>query len=108
MVEPASYVECRKAFVRRRPKTTYCITPSGWRALTGSLNAMQRLIDAIGSPVQLRAVFGAVSGNSHPHGWVYTGRKLGFISEILDELEGHLPKINGRHRSVPAGVIAQS
>ena len=32
--------------------------------------------------------------NFRPHGWVYTGRKLGSISEILDELEGHVPKIN--------------
>jgi DNA-binding MarR family transcriptional regulator len=45
-LEEAGYVVCRKAFVGRRPKSTYRITATGRTALAGYLDAMQRLIDA--------------------------------------------------------------
>ena len=46
-LEEASYVTCRKAFVGRRPKTTYRITSTGRRALTKYLDAMQQVIDEV-------------------------------------------------------------
>ena len=46
-LEDAGYVACRKAFVGRRPKSTYRITPGGRKALADYLNAMQRVIDAV-------------------------------------------------------------
>ncbi len=47
-LEEAGYIECEKAFIARRPKSTYRITASGKQALADYLDAMQRLIDAIG------------------------------------------------------------
>ena len=38
---------CHKAFVGRRPKSTYTITVKGKRALATYLNAMQELINAL-------------------------------------------------------------
>jgi predicted ArsR family transcriptional regulator len=46
-LEEISYVLCRKAFVGRRPKSTYRITAAGRKALAGYLDAMQALIDAL-------------------------------------------------------------
>ncbi len=46
-LEDVGYIACRKAFVRRRPKSTYRITPEGRRALGDYLDAMQRVIDAV-------------------------------------------------------------
>jgi DNA-binding PadR family transcriptional regulator len=46
-LEEAAYLICTKAFVNKRPKSTYRITPSGRQALADYLSAMQRLIDAI-------------------------------------------------------------
>jgi DNA-binding PadR family transcriptional regulator len=46
-LEDAGYVACRKAFIGRRPKSTYRITPDGRKALAGYLNAMQQVIDAV-------------------------------------------------------------
>jgi len=48
-LEDAGYIACRKAFVGRRPKSTYRITARGRAALGSYLNAMQQVIDAIQS-----------------------------------------------------------
>lgn len=47
-LEEVSYIQCKKAFVGRRPKSTYRITAVGRKALANYLDAMQQLIDAIG------------------------------------------------------------
>ncbi len=46
-LEDVGYVACRKAFVGRRPKSTYRITPGGRKALADYLDTLQRLIDAV-------------------------------------------------------------
>ncbi len=46
-LEDIGYLACKKAFVGRRPKSTYRITPKGRGALRGYLDAMQRVIDAV-------------------------------------------------------------
>ena len=43
------YVRCRKAFVGKRPKSTYTITAKGKRALAAYLESMQQLINAMGN-----------------------------------------------------------
>jgi DNA-binding PadR family transcriptional regulator len=47
-LEQTGYITSRKAFVGRRPKTTYRITPAGRAALVKYLDTMQRLIDEVG------------------------------------------------------------
>lgn len=47
-LEEVGYIQCKKAFVGRRPKSTYRITSIGRKALGNYLNSMQQLIDAIG------------------------------------------------------------
>jgi DNA-binding MarR family transcriptional regulator len=46
-LEGVGYVACSKAFVGRRPRSTYRITPRGRKALADYLDTMQRLIDAV-------------------------------------------------------------
>ena len=46
-LEESGYIACEKAFVGRRPKSTYRITDAGRRALAKYLDAMQQVIDAI-------------------------------------------------------------
>jgi len=46
-LEEIAYVTCHKAFVGRRPKSTYTITAKGKRALATYLDAMQQLINAL-------------------------------------------------------------
>ena len=46
-LEEAGYVTVKKAFVGRRPKTTYRLTTAGAKALASYLGAMQRLIVAV-------------------------------------------------------------
>ncbi len=46
-LEESRYVTCRKAFVGRRPKTTYRITNTGRKALAQYLEMMQRVIDEV-------------------------------------------------------------
>ena len=46
-LEEIGYVSCRKAFVGRRPRSTYRIAPRGRKAFAVYLDAMQRLIDAV-------------------------------------------------------------
>ena len=48
-LEDAGYITCRKAFVGRRPRSTYRITPRGHKALADYLNTIQRAIDAVAS-----------------------------------------------------------
>ncbi|WP_165235188.1 winged helix-turn-helix domain-containing protein [Aquisphaera insulae] len=46
-LEETGYVTCEKAFVGKRPKSTYRITPTGRTALTTYLDAMQAVIDSV-------------------------------------------------------------
>src|SRR5262245_26585278 len=46
-LEEAGYLTCTKAFVGRRPRTTYRITAAGRKALTRYLDQMQAVIDAV-------------------------------------------------------------
>jgi predicted ArsR family transcriptional regulator len=46
-LEEAAYVNCEKAFVGQRPKSTYRITAAGRRALSKYLDAMQAVIDSV-------------------------------------------------------------
>jgi len=46
-LEDIGYISCKKAFVGRRPRSTYRITPKGRRSLLDYLDAMQRIIDAV-------------------------------------------------------------
>ena len=46
-LEEAGYIGADKAFVGRRPKTTYRLTPAGRRAFRGYLDTMKRLLDAV-------------------------------------------------------------
>src|SRR3954453_6464653 len=46
-LEEIGYVRADKAFVGRRPRTTYHLTGPGTRALAGYLESMRRLIDAV-------------------------------------------------------------
>ena len=49
-LENQDYVVSTKAFVRRRPRTTYRLTPKGRKALVRYLDAMRRLVDAMSAP----------------------------------------------------------
>ncbi|MHC4478121.1 MAG: transcriptional regulator [Planctomycetota bacterium] len=49
-MEEAGYISSKKAFVGRRPQTTYRLTPAGRKAFATYLNMMQHLLDAIGGP----------------------------------------------------------
>jgi predicted ArsR family transcriptional regulator len=46
-LEENGYVACTKAFVGRRPRSTYHITRAGRQALRHYLSTMQQVIDAI-------------------------------------------------------------
>jgi DNA-binding MarR family transcriptional regulator len=46
-LEEAGYISCKKAFVGRRPKSTYRITAAGQRALRTHLDALRKIIDSI-------------------------------------------------------------
>ena len=47
-LEDTGYIKSHKAFVGKRPKTTYRITVKGRKALNEYLSAMQELANAIG------------------------------------------------------------
>lgn len=49
ILEEAGYVEVRKAFVGRRPRTTYFATEKGRTALANYARAMERLLAGIPS-----------------------------------------------------------
>ena len=46
-LEDVGYIRSRKAFVGRRPRTTYRITASGKTALSGYFDSMRQLLDAV-------------------------------------------------------------
>jgi len=46
-LEQTKYIHCKKAFVDRKPKSTYRITATGRRSLANYLDAMQQVIDAM-------------------------------------------------------------
>ena len=48
-LEEAGYIHSEKAFVGRRPKTTYHLTDAGRRAFMGYLDTMWKLLDAVAS-----------------------------------------------------------
>ena len=47
-LEEAEYVRAAKAFVERRPRTTYHLTRKGRAALTHYLDTLERLLAAMG------------------------------------------------------------
>ncbi len=49
-LEEAGYVTSKKAFVARKPKTTYRLTAEGRRALADYLATLRRLLDALDAP----------------------------------------------------------
>jgi DNA-binding MarR family transcriptional regulator len=46
-LEEAGYIRCTKTFEARVPRTEYCLTPSGRRALDKYLDHMEALIRAV-------------------------------------------------------------
>ncbi len=46
-LEEIGYIACKKAFVGRRPKSTYRLTPPGRKALLDYLDQLQALINAV-------------------------------------------------------------
>ena len=46
-LEEIEYIKSKKAFVGRRPKTTYRLTQTGKRALRKYFDSMQKLLDAV-------------------------------------------------------------
>lgn len=46
-LEDGGYIACKKAFVGRRPKSTYRITRHGREALQKYLQSMQQLINSV-------------------------------------------------------------
>ncbi len=46
-LEDTGYINCRKAFVGRRPKSTYRISRKGEKALSSYLLSMQQVINAV-------------------------------------------------------------
>jgi DNA-binding PadR family transcriptional regulator len=48
-LEDAGYLTVKRAFVGRRPKSTYRITPAGRKSLVRYLDSMRQLIDAVDS-----------------------------------------------------------
>lgn len=46
-LEDAGYISCKKTFAERVPRTEYCLTPAGRRALDKYLEHMEALIQAV-------------------------------------------------------------
>ncbi len=46
-LETIGYISAKKAFVGRRPKTTYSLTATGRRALVEYFESMRKLLDAV-------------------------------------------------------------
>src|SRR4051812_7691911 len=46
-LEEIGYIGAAKGFVGKRPKTTYRLTDSGYRALANYLEMMRKLLDAV-------------------------------------------------------------
>lgn len=47
-LEEIGYIDCKKSFVGRRPRSTYQITRQGREALKRYLTTMQQIIDSLG------------------------------------------------------------
>jgi DNA-binding MarR family transcriptional regulator len=47
-LEDAGYVEVRKGYAGRKPRTEFALTPAGRRALEGYLAAMEEIIGGLG------------------------------------------------------------
>ena len=50
-LEEAQYIKSEKAFVGRRPKTTYQLTKKGRTALAQYLDTLQQLLSVMGRPL---------------------------------------------------------
>lgn len=46
-LEEIGYVKCQKAFVGRKPRSTYSITAAGRRALLKYLDTLQAIVDLV-------------------------------------------------------------
>ena len=46
-LEEAGYINCKKRFIGRRPKSTYRMTAKGERALMAYINNMRKVLDAL-------------------------------------------------------------
>jgi DNA-binding HxlR family transcriptional regulator len=46
ILERGGYIECQKAFVGRKPRTTYRITPSGRKAFSEYVFHLKEVLDA--------------------------------------------------------------
>ena len=46
-LEEAGYIRCKKAFVARRPKSTYTITSAGRNALLKYIDTLQEIVDLV-------------------------------------------------------------
>lgn len=44
VLEKKRYIKVKKTFVGKKPRTTYSATPSGRKAFTGHLDALEKLI----------------------------------------------------------------
>lgn len=51
-LEDTGYLTCQKAFIGRRPRSTYRITAAGRKALADYLNTLQQIIDAVANKTQ--------------------------------------------------------
>ncbi len=47
-LEEAEYIQAERAFVGRRPKTTYSLTKKGRAALANYLDTLRRLLESMG------------------------------------------------------------
>jgi DNA-binding PadR family transcriptional regulator len=46
-LEETGYIKCQKAFVGRKPKSTYTITAAGRRALLKYVDTLQAIVDLV-------------------------------------------------------------
>ena len=46
-LESHGYIECRKSFVERRPRSRYAITPEGRRALARHIETLAEIVDLV-------------------------------------------------------------
>src|SRR5215472_9538376 len=46
-LEETGYIKCQKAFVGRKPKSTYTITPLGRRALLKYVDTLQAIVNLV-------------------------------------------------------------
>ena len=51
-LEEIGYILCRKAFVGKKPKSTYTITPAGRRALLRHIDTLNSIVELVRSASQ--------------------------------------------------------